>query len=88
MRAFEAGSIAGGDVRCNQGSVRQTTYMAAILVARGGDPPYATENIGMTDAGTDKAPWLNLAVRAERGADNPLLDLRRQYDRWRSKQAK
>ena len=88
MRAIEAGSIAGGDVRCNQGSVRQTTSMAAILVARGADPPYATENIGMTDAGTDKAPWLNLSVRAERGADNPLLELRRQYDRWRSKQPK
>jgi uncharacterized Ntn-hydrolase superfamily protein len=88
MRAIEAGSIAGGDVRCNQGSVRQTTSMAAILVARGEDPPYATENIGMTDAGTDKAPWLNLSVRAERGADNPLLELRRQYDRWRSKQPK
>jgi uncharacterized Ntn-hydrolase superfamily protein len=88
MRALEAGSIAGGDVRCNQGSVRQTTSMAAILVARGGDPPYATENIGMTDAGTDKAPWLNLSVRVERGAENPLLDLRRQYDRWRSKQPK
>lgn len=88
MRALEAGSIAGGDVRCNQGSVRQTTSMAAILVARGGDPPYATESIGMTDAGTDKAPWLNLSVRTERGADNPLLELRRQYDRWRSKQVK
>jgi uncharacterized Ntn-hydrolase superfamily protein len=88
MRAIEAGSIAGGDVRCNQGSVRQTTSMAAILVARGGDPPYATENIGMTDAGTDKAPWLNLSVRAERGAENPLLELRRQYDRWRRTQPK
>lgn len=88
MRALEAGSIAGGDVRCNQGSVRQTTAMAAILVARGGDPPYATESIGMTDAGTDKAPWLNLSVRTERGAENPLLELRRQYDRWRSKEPK
>jgi uncharacterized Ntn-hydrolase superfamily protein len=83
MRAIEAGSIAGGDVRCNEGSIRQTTSMAAILVARGTDPPYATANIGMTDAGTDKAPWLNLSVKAERGGDNPLLDLRRQYDRWR-----
>jgi uncharacterized Ntn-hydrolase superfamily protein len=86
MRALEAGSIAGGDVRCNQGSIRQTTSMAAILVARGGDPPYAAENIGMTDAGTEKAPWLNLSVRAERGAENPLLELRRQYDRWRRTQ--
>ena len=83
MRALEAGSIAGGDVRCNQGSVRQTTSMAAILVARGGDEPYATENIGMTDAGTDNAPWLALSVRTERGAENPLLELRRQYDEWR-----
>ena len=88
MRAIEAGSIAGGDVRCNQGSVRQTTSMAAILVARGSDPPYATENIGMTDAGTDKAPWLNLSVRVDRGGDNPLLELRRQYDKWRRTQPK
>ena len=88
MRALEAGSIAGGDVRCNQGNVRQTTSMSAILVARGGDPPYATEKMGMTDSGTDKAPWLNLAARAERGAENPLLDLRRQYDKWRRTQPK
>jgi uncharacterized Ntn-hydrolase superfamily protein len=88
MRAIEAGSIAGGDVRCNQGNVRQTTSMAALLVARGTDPPYATENIGMTDAGTDKAPFLNLSVRVERGAENPLLELRRQYDKWRRTQEK
>lgn len=88
IRALEAGAIAGGDVRCNQGSVRQTTSMAAILVARGTDPPYATKNIGITDAGTDKAPWLNLSVKAERGGENPLLDLRRQYDRWRRTQPK
>jgi uncharacterized Ntn-hydrolase superfamily protein len=83
MRALEAGSIAGGDVRCNQGSIRQTTSMAAILVARGGDPPYATENIGMTDAGTPRAPWLALSVQTARLAENPLLELRRQYDAWR-----
>jgi uncharacterized Ntn-hydrolase superfamily protein len=83
MRALEAGSIAGGDVRCNQGNIRQTTSMAAILVARGGDPPYATESIGRTDAGTPDAPWLALSVLTERLAENPLLDLRRQYDEWR-----
>lgn len=86
MRALEAGSAAGGDVRCNQSSVRQTAAAAVILVARGTDPPYATANIGTTDAGTAKAPWLNLSVRAEIGADNPLLELRRQYDRWRRTQ--
>ncbi len=83
MRALEAGSIAGGDVRCNQGNVRQTTSMAAILVARGGDPPYATESIGMTDAGTPDAPWLALSVLTDRLAENPLLEMRRQYDEWR-----
>jgi uncharacterized Ntn-hydrolase superfamily protein len=83
MRALEAGSIAGGDVRCNQGNIRQTTSMAVILVARGGDAPYATESIGMTDAGTDDAPWLALSVKTERLAENPLLELRRQYDAWR-----
>jgi uncharacterized Ntn-hydrolase superfamily protein len=88
MRAIEAGSIAGGDVRCNQGAVRQTTSMAAILVARGTDPPYATENIGVTDAGTEKAPWLNLSVRVDRGGETPLLELRRQYDKWRRTQPK
>jgi uncharacterized Ntn-hydrolase superfamily protein len=83
MRALEAGSFAGGDVRCNQGDVRQTASMAAILVARGGDAPYATENIGMTDMGTDEAPWLALSVHTQRLAENPLLDLRRRYDAWR-----
>lgn len=83
MRALEAGSVAGGDVRCNQGNIRQTASMAAILVARGGDGPYATESIGMTDSGTSRAPWLALSVHTERLAENPLLDLRRQYDEWR-----
>ena len=83
MRALEAGSIAGGDVRCNQGSIRQTTSMAAILIARGGDAPYAAQNINMTDAGTPNAPWLALSVRTDRLAENPLLELRRQYDAWR-----
>lgn len=83
IRALEAGSVAGGDVRCNQGNIRQTTSMAAILVARGGDAPYATENIGMTDMGKLNAPWLALSVKTERLAENPLLELRRQYDAWR-----
>lgn len=83
MRAIEAGSRAGGDVRCNENNVRQTTSMAVILVARGTDAPYAAENIGMTDAGTGKGPWLSLSVKTERGGENPLLELRRQFDKWR-----
>jgi hypothetical protein len=54
-----------------------------IVVARGGDAPYATEKIGMSDQGTAKAPWLALSVTVDRGGDNPLLELRRRYDRWR-----
>ncbi|HCK60066.1 MAG TPA: hypothetical protein DHW11_02510 [Gemmatimonadetes bacterium] len=83
MRALEAGSVAGGDVRCNDDSIRQTASMAVILVARGQDAPYATESIGMTDAGTPNAPWLAISVATERMAENPLLELRRQYDEWR-----
>ena len=83
IRALEAGAVAGGDVRCNNESVRQTAAMAVILVARGGDEPYATESIGMTDAGTANAPWLALSVATESFAENPLIELRRQYDEWR-----
>jgi len=83
MRAVEAGSAAGGDVRCNTDSTRQTAATAMIVVARGGDAPYATEKIGMSDQGTAKAPWLALSVTVDRGGDNPLLELRRRYDRWR-----
>jgi hypothetical protein len=57
--------------------------MAFIIVARGGDEPYATESIGMSDQGTSAAPWLAISVRGERGGDNPLLELRLRYDRWR-----
>jgi uncharacterized Ntn-hydrolase superfamily protein len=83
MRALEAGSVAGGDVRCNDGTTRQTAAMAFIVVARGGDDPYGTEAIGMSDQGTSAAPWLAISVRGKRGGDNPLLELRLRYDRWR-----
>jgi uncharacterized Ntn-hydrolase superfamily protein len=83
MRSLEAGSVYGGDVRCNDATTRQTAAMAFILVARGGDAPYATEAIGMSDQGTSKAPWLAISVRGERGGDNPLMELRLRYDAWR-----
>ena len=83
MRALEAGSVAGGDVRCNDETTRQTAALAFIVVARGTDPPYATESIGMSDQGTDTAPWLAISVAVERGGDNPLLELRLRYDQWR-----
>ncbi|MEO7361352.1 MAG: DUF1028 domain-containing protein, partial [Gemmatimonadaceae bacterium] len=83
MRAIEAGSIAGGDVRCNNDSTRQTAATAMILVARGSDAPYATEKIGMSDQGTPNAPWLAISTTVPKGGDNPLLELRKRYDAWR-----
>lgn len=83
MRAIEAGSVAGGDVRCNNDSTRQTAATTMIIVARGTDQPYATEKIGMSDQGTPKAPWLAISVTVEKGGDNPLLELRKRYDAWR-----
>ncbi|MDQ6611267.1 MAG: DUF1028 domain-containing protein [Gemmatimonadota bacterium] len=83
MRAVEAGSTAGGDVRCNTATVRQTAATAMILVARGTDAPYATEKIGMSDQGTAAAPWLAISVTVSKGEDNPLLELRKRYDAWR-----
>ena len=83
MRALEAGSIAGGDVRCNTETIRQTAATAMIVVARGTDAPYAAERIGMSDQGTPNAPWLAISVAVGRGEDNPLLELRRRYDQWR-----
>jgi uncharacterized Ntn-hydrolase superfamily protein len=87
MRAIEAGSIAGGDVRCNRDGHRQTAATAVILVARGGDEPYAAADINVTDQGTDAAPWLAISVTDSLGGANPLLELRRRYDAWRSQQS-
>jgi uncharacterized Ntn-hydrolase superfamily protein len=83
MRALEAGSWAGGDVRCNTPTSRQTAATAMIIAARGTDQPYATENLRMSDQGTPASPWLAISYTVARGADNPLLELRKRYDAWR-----
>lgn len=83
MRGIEAGSKAGGDVRCNTDSLRQTAATAMIVVARGTDAPYATEKIGMSDQGTAASPWLAISTTVAKGGANPLLELRRRYDEWR-----
>ena len=47
MRGLEAGSAAGGDVRCNRDGITSTAATAMIVVARGSDAPYATSDIGV-----------------------------------------
>jgi uncharacterized Ntn-hydrolase superfamily protein len=84
MRGIEAGSHAGGDVRCNNATTRQTAATAMIIAARGTDPPYATDSLGVSDQGTPKAPWLDIAYAPPReSTENPLLELRKRYDEWR-----
>ena len=83
MRALEAGSWAGGDVRCNTPTSRQTAATAMIIAARGTDQPYAADSLRISDQGTPKAPWLAISYAVPRGADNPLLELRKRYDEWR-----
>lgn len=83
MRALEAGSAAGGDRRCNNNQVMQTAASAFILVARGGDPPYAARDRGITDMGTPNAPWLAISVIKPKFGSNPIIELRNRYDTWR-----
>ncbi len=85
MRALEAGSRSGGDVRCNNRQVRQTASAAFILVARGGGRPYAALDLGFTDAGKPDAPWLDISVVLPRFAQNPVTELRKKYDEWKKK---
>ena len=87
MRALEAGSAAGGDKRCNNAQVQQTAASAFILFARAKDPPYAARDLGVTDSGTKAAPWLDLSVTMPRYGANPVPELRKQYDTWRSSPA-
>lgn len=83
MRGLEAGSAAGGDVRCNRDGISSTAATAGILVARAGDPPYAAATIGVTDQGTDAAPWLAISEQRPLGGGNPIPEVRRRFDEWR-----
>jgi uncharacterized Ntn-hydrolase superfamily protein len=84
MRALEAGSAAGGDVRCNNSRVKQTAAAAFILVARGADVPYAARDLGVTDQGSSGAPWLALSVSERPFGRNPVTELRKKYDSWKA----
>lgn len=84
MRALEAGSAAGGDIRCNRDGISSTAATAVILAARGGDSPYAAANIRLTDQGTDQAPWLAISEARPLAGPSPIPEVRRRYDQWRA----
>src|SRR5262249_27463521 len=84
MRALEAGSAAGGDVRCNNERVKQTAAAAFILEARGGDKPYSAADLGVPDQDKKAAPWLALSVSEREFGPNPVMSLRKKYDVWRA----
>ena len=84
LRGLEAGSAAGGDVRCNREGVTSTAATAVLLVARGGDEPYAAVDIGVSDQATERAPWLAISHTTPREGPNPIVEVRRRYELWRA----
>jgi len=84
LRALEAASAAGGDNRCNEGGFQQTAQAAFIAVAKANQPPIAI-TVGKDPSPNDPAlPWLFISVIEAKGGPNPLLELRSEYDTWRS----
>ena len=53
------------------------------MVATGGSKCNEIASLRFSRASSFEAPWLAISIRAERGGDNPLLELRLKYDRWR-----
>ncbi len=84
LRALEAASAAGGDRRCNQGNFQQTAQAAFIAVAKADQLPIAV-TVGRDPSPNDPAlPWLYISVIETKGGPNPLLELRSEYETWRS----
>jgi hypothetical protein len=84
MRALEAGSQAGGVQACNQNGTSQTASSAFLIVARHGKPYFAVQTQGGTASNEPQPPQLALSVTEPIGGRNALLNLRQQYDAWRS----
>ncbi len=84
LRALEAASAAGGDSRCNGNGIQQTAQAAFIAVSKADQPPFAA-TLGRDPSPDDPdTPWLFISVIEGKGGPNPLLELRKQYDAWRS----
>jgi uncharacterized Ntn-hydrolase superfamily protein len=85
IRALESASAAGGDLRCNQADVDQTAQAAFIAVSQADQPAFSA-TIGSDPSKSNPAiPWLFISIIESKGGPNPLIELRRHYDTWRSK---
>jgi uncharacterized Ntn-hydrolase superfamily protein len=84
LRALEAASAAGGDSRCNQAGIQQTAQAAFIAVAKADQLPFAATLARDPTPDDHTLPWLYISVIEPQGGPNPLLELRNQYNTWRS----
>jgi hypothetical protein len=84
LRALEAASAAGGDKRCNQGDFQQTAQAAFIAVAKADQLPFTGTLVRDPAPDNPALPWLFISVIEAKGGPNPLLELRSQYNNWRS----
>lgn len=83
MLALEAGSAAGGDKRCNVDGVAQTARSAFVVAARPQDPVFAAPSNTPLEM-VAGLPWLALSVVNVDNRENPILDVRAEYDDWRA----
>lgn len=84
MRGLEAGSVAGGDKRCNSGGVLQTASIAYIMVAKPDQPPFAEADINQFNPSASNVPWLYLSKSSGANRANAVALLRQDYDAWRT----
>ncbi|MBX7158764.1 MAG: DUF1028 domain-containing protein [Acidimicrobiia bacterium] len=83
MLALEAGSAAGGDKRCNVDGITQTARSAFLVAARPEDPVFAAPS-NTPLALIAGLPWLAVSEVNGDNRENPILDVRAEYDAWRA----
>jgi uncharacterized Ntn-hydrolase superfamily protein len=84
MRALEAGSVAGGDTRCNTGGIQQTASIAYIMVAKADQQAFAEADINQFNPDAPDAPWLYLSKSSGAVRANAVALLREDYNGWRA----
>lgn len=83
MLALEAGSATGGDKRCNVDDITQTARSAFVMAARPHDPVFVAPSNTPLEL-VAGLPWLALSAVNVDNRENPVVELRTQYDEWRA----